>query len=91
LRLLRRHPEPGAAVAAGSLVAPMPGAVRRILVGPGAAVTAGAVLVVIEAMKMEHQIAAAGDGTVREVLVDVGDQVETGQILLVVELTEETP
>jgi len=88
-RVVPRHPDPAAGVAAGSLVAPMPGAVLRVLVAPGQDVAAGAALVVLEAMKMEHQIAAPGDGTVGEVLVDVGDQVETGQVLLVLTATED--
>ena len=81
--VLPRHPEPGAGAAAGSLVAPMPGAVLRVLVAPGANVAAGDPLVVVEAMKMEHQVAAPADGTVGEVHVAPGDQVETGQLLLV--------
>ena len=81
--MLPRHPEPGAGAAAGSLVAPMPGAVLRVLVAPGATVAAGDPLVVVEAMKMEHQVAAPADGTVGEVHVAPGDQVETGQLLLV--------
>ncbi|MGH9272136.1 MAG: acetyl-CoA carboxylase biotin carboxyl carrier protein subunit, partial [Ilumatobacteraceae bacterium] len=80
--LLPRHPEPDALLAAGSLVAPMPGVVRRVLVTPGDAVLAGQALVVVEAMKMEHQIQAPADGTVAEVFVAEGDQVDTGQVLL---------
>ena len=85
--VLPRHPEPSPLVAAGSLVAPMPGAVRRVMVAPGDAVLAGQALVVVEAMKMEHQIQAPVDGTVAEVLVDEGDQVDTGQVLLRLEDT----
>jgi biotin carboxyl carrier protein len=40
--------------------------------------------VVLEAMKMEHTIAAAADGVVTELRVGPGDQVETGQVLAVV-------
>ena len=80
--VVARHPEPSPLVAAGSLVAPMPGAVRRVMVTPGDAVLAGQALVVVEAMKMEHQIQAPADGTVAEVLVAEGDQVDTGQVLL---------
>ncbi len=43
---------------------------------------AGQVLVVIEAMKMEHQVVAPDDGHVAEVMVAPGDQVEAGQVLL---------
>ena len=80
--VLPRHPDPAPRVAAGSLVAPMPGTVLRVLVGPGDDVAAGQPLVVVEAMKMEHQIVAPAAGTVAEVLVAVGDQVDTGQALL---------
>ena len=83
--VLPRHPDPTAAVDAGSLVAPMPGNVLRVLVAPGDIVHAGQAMVVIEAMKMEHQIVAPVDGTVEDVHVVPGDQVETGQLLLHVE------
>ncbi len=80
--LLPRHPDPGAATHAGSLVAPMPGNVLRVLVAPGEAVQALQPLVVVEAMKMEHQIVAPADGMVASVHVAPGDQVDTGQVLL---------
>ena len=83
--LLARHPDPTATIAAGSLVAPMPGNVLRVLVAPGDAVTAAQPLVVVEAMKMEHQVVAPADGTVEAVHVVPGDQVQTGQLLLQVE------
>jgi 3-methylcrotonyl-CoA carboxylase alpha subunit len=41
--------------------------------------------VVIEAMKMEHSIGAAGDGTVAEILVEVGRQVDIDQVIAVIE------
>jgi propionyl-CoA carboxylase alpha chain len=84
-RLLPRHPDPDAAVTAGSLVAPMPGNVLRVLVGSGDAVDAGQPLVVIEAMKMEHQVLAPVAGTVAIVHVTAGEQVDTGQALLQME------
>ena len=59
LTVLPRFPEPDAAEAAGSLVAPMPGAVLRVVVAAGDDVVAGQLLVVLEAMKMEHQVARA--------------------------------
>ena len=83
--LLPRHPDPDDAATAGSLVAPMPGNVLRVLVGPGDAVTAGQPLVVVEAMKMEHQVLAPADGTVATVHVTPGQQVDTGQALLQME------
>jgi acetyl/propionyl-CoA carboxylase alpha subunit len=85
--VLPRHPDPGAGATAGSLVAPMPGNVLRVLVGPGDTVTAGQPLVVVEAMKMEHQVLAPADGTVASVHVTMGEQVDTGQVLLQMEDT----
>src|SRR4051794_7146745 len=79
-----RFAEPDAGHAAGSLVAPMPGSVVRVLVQAGADVTAGQALVVLEAMKMEHTVAAPTTGTVAEVRVQPGRQVEAGTVLVVV-------
>jgi propionyl-CoA carboxylase alpha chain len=77
---------PGAVAAAeGSFVAPMPGKVIELRVATGDRVAAGDVLVVLEAMKMEHPMRAAADGVVTEVRVAQGDQVEAGAVLLVVE------
>ena len=88
-----RFPLPVIGAAAGSLLAPMPGSVSRVLCLPGDAVSTGQVLVVIEAMKMEHTIVCPHDGIVAEVRVEVGDQVETGAVLAVVveEDSAETP
>jgi biotin carboxyl carrier protein len=63
----------------------MPGTVVRVLAATGDTVTAGAALVVLEAMKMEHTVAAPVDGVVGELHVAPGDQVETRQVLAVVE------
>lgn len=71
-----RFTPPGAAAAAGGLVAPVPGTVTRVLVAPGDPVEAGQVVAVLEAMKVEHQIRAPGPGTVDAVLVAPGDSVE---------------
>jgi acetyl-CoA/propionyl-CoA carboxylase, biotin carboxylase, biotin carboxyl carrier protein len=70
-----------------SLEAPMPGTVVQLRVEPGAVVTAGETLVVLESMKMEISIAAPRDGAVAEVLVAAGDQVDRGAVLI--ELAEE--
>jgi propionyl-CoA carboxylase alpha chain len=85
IELLPRHPEPQAVLRRGSLVATMPGVIRRVLVAVGDAVVAGQPLVVLEAMKMEHQIGAPAGGTVTEVRVAEGEQVEAGSPLLAVE------
>lgn len=62
------------------LVSPMPGSVVAVNVEDGASVEAGAVVVAVEAMKMEHALTAPVDGVV-ELLVAVGDQVKVGQPL----------
>jgi propionyl-CoA carboxylase alpha chain len=66
----------------GGLSAPMPGRILDVRVTPGQLVRAGETLVIMEAMKMEHIIAASSDGTVGEVLVVKDEQVERGTALL---------
>jgi 3-methylcrotonyl-CoA carboxylase alpha subunit len=68
----------------GRLTAPMPGKVVSIAVKAGDKVTKGQPLAVMEAMKMEHTIAAPQDGVVQEVLYAPGDQVAEGAELLTV-------
>ena len=67
---------------AGELVAPMPGRVRRVHAAAGQAVERGAVLLALEAMKMEHTIRAPRDGVVERVLVTEGALVDAGQELV---------
>ncbi|MGI9610935.1 MAG: biotin/lipoyl-containing protein, partial [Acidimicrobiia bacterium] len=69
----------------GSLTAPMPGVVRRVDVAVGDAVAAGDLLLVLEAMKMEHNVVAPVDGRVAELRAAVGEQVEAGRVLAVIE------
>lgn len=66
----------------GVLKAPMPGLVVRVEVEPGQQVTAGAPVVVLEAMKMENQLVAPATGTVTEVRVKAGATVERGAVLV---------
>ncbi len=80
-----RFPTVSDQVSEGSARAPMPGGVVRVTVGVGDRVKAGHLLVVLEAMKMEHAVHAHSSGTVTEVTVAQGDQVETGRVLVVVE------
>jgi 3-methylcrotonyl-CoA carboxylase alpha subunit len=68
--------------AGGRLTAPMPGKVVAVLASKGQQVKKGDPLVIMEAMKMEHTIAAPGDGLVEEILYQVGDQVADGAPLL---------
>ncbi|SEN96138.1 propionyl-CoA carboxylase alpha chain [Actinacidiphila rubida] len=89
LTALPRFTPPGERTAPGSLRAPMPGTVVRIgEFTAGDRVTAGAPLLWLEAMKMEHVIAAPAAGTLTELTAEVGRQVELGAVLAVVK--EET-
>ena len=83
--MVPRFPVSMAVAAAGALVAPMPGVVADVRVAVGDHVGTGQVLVVLEAMKMEHHVVAPADGTVTEVHVRVGGQVQNGHLLLVLE------
>ena len=69
----------------GALHAPMPGKVVSVRAGVGDAVAEGQVLVVLEAMKMEHTLRAPHAGTVTAVRREAGDQVEADEVLVVVE------
>lgn len=66
----------------GRLTAPMPGKIVALLVDQGASVTQGTPLLIMEAMKMEHTIAAPSAGTVEALRYAVGDQVAEGAQLL---------
>jgi acetyl-CoA/propionyl-CoA carboxylase, biotin carboxylase, biotin carboxyl carrier protein len=72
------------------LTSPMPGAVVAVGVADGDRVEAGTVVVTVEAMKMEHALAAPVDGVV-ELIVSVGEQVKVGQVLARITATEEPP
>jgi propionyl-CoA carboxylase alpha chain len=76
---------PGSGEEAGGFVARMPGKVIQLRVAAGDRVRAGDIVLVLEAMKMEHPMRAPEDGVVVELRVAVGDQVENGALLLVVE------
>jgi 3-methylcrotonyl-CoA carboxylase alpha subunit len=66
----------------GRLTAPMPGKMVSFAVKPGDIVVKGQPLAIMEAMKMEHTIAAPADGVVGELLYAPGDQVAEGAELL---------
>ena len=80
-----RFGQPDKMAPSGSLLAPMPGLVLRVMAEVGATVVAGQPLIVLEAMKMEQTVAAPADGTVAELHAKAGDQVSTGQVLAVVD------
>ncbi len=84
LREVPRFTDPADAVASGSLLAPMPGTVVRVAVEAGAEVAAGDVVLVLEAMKMQHTVTAPHAGTVDEIRVTPGSQVAAGEVLAVV-------
>ena len=65
-----------------TIVAPMPGLVKKVMANSGNPVAAGDPLVVLEAMKMEHVLSAPRDGALAEVNVSEGDQVEDGTVLV---------
>ena len=83
-----RFPEADIADVEGGLTAPMPGKIVAIEVSEGDSVNTSQLLVLMEAMKMEHQIVAAFDGVVTEVRVAVGDQVDNGELLVIISAHE---
>ena len=64
------------------LTVPFAGTVLRVAVSPGDRVEAGAVLLLLESMKMEHVVEARAPGTVASIAVTVGDAVQSGDALL---------
>lgn len=78
--------EPGASSSddEGGLTAPMPGKILEVHVSVGQTVSSGDVLMVMEAMKMEHKIVAGSDGVVETILFKEGDQVPQGAELLTI-------
>ncbi|MEU4097405.1 biotin carboxylase N-terminal domain-containing protein [Streptomyces sp. NPDC026673] len=88
---LPRFPDPETQLAPGSLLAPMPGTVVRVAdVAVGDKVAAGQPLLWLEAMKMEHRVAAPADGVLTALHAEVGRQVDVGAVLAVVQ-EEESP
>ena len=83
--IVPRFVEPEAQVDPGSTVATMPGTIVAVHVAVGDNVEPGAVLVVMEAMKMELSITASTGGTVADVPVEVGQSVEAGAVLTIIE------
>ncbi|HXM39943.1 MAG TPA: acetyl-CoA carboxylase biotin carboxyl carrier protein subunit, partial [Bryobacteraceae bacterium] len=72
----------GEHAAPGRLTAPMPGKIGALLVERGDKVKRGQILLVLEAMKMEHAVAAPADGVVAELHCAAGDLVGEGAALL---------
>jgi acetyl-CoA/propionyl-CoA carboxylase biotin carboxyl carrier protein len=85
--LARRHRERSkglVADAAGTVTSPMQGTILSVAVGAGDLVSAGDLICVVEAMKMENEIVSHGDGLVAELHVSPGDQVAYGQVICVI-------
>ncbi|MDE0573989.1 MAG: acetyl-CoA carboxylase biotin carboxyl carrier protein subunit [Candidatus Poseidoniales archaeon] len=78
----------GGSADAGGMTAPMPGKVLEILCSIGEEVEEGQTLIVMEAMKMEHRIAANGPGTIVAIHHEVGEQVDAGTTLIDIEEIE---
>ena len=85
LEILPRFTLPGSDVEAGGLIAPMPGKVIDLKVKVGTKVKKGDTLVILEAMKMEHQVKASEDGKVTKLLVKKDEQLENGALLMIVD------
>ena len=85
---LPRLPVPGLLEVKGGLTAPMPGNVLATHVQEGDAVREGQLLLILEAMKMQHRITAPFDGSVKELHVGEGDQVDNGALLVMLEEAE---
>ena len=86
-----RFPETQQQATAGSLLAPMPGTVVRVEAQLGDSVHAGQVLVVLEAMKMEHSVRTPHEGTLARLNVSAGQSVDMGAVLAVVENATGSP
>ena len=78
---LRDPPRLAEAEAGAQLIAPMSGRIVAVLATAGAAVKKGQAVVVVEAMKMHHQIAAGRDGILEQIAVKEGDQVQARQVI----------
>ena len=79
----------GEEAGADAIIAPMPGLVKKLSAKPGQKITRDEPLIVLEAMKMEHVLAAPRDGVLAAVNVAEGDQVVDGTVLIALEAEEE--
>lgn len=79
---VKETPKPVAAAGANDITAPLQGTILSVNVKEGDTVTAGQVLVIIEAMKMENEVVAPSDGTVSSIAVSSGQTVAAGDLLI---------
>jgi biotin carboxyl carrier protein len=86
VRVVAAPPLPRRAVTASAgataITSPLPGTVAAVRVAEGDTVEPGQLLLLLEAMKMEHRITATASGTVKRVAVRHGDQVREGDLLI---------
>jgi acetyl-CoA/propionyl-CoA carboxylase biotin carboxyl carrier protein len=85
--LARRHRARStdlSASATGAVTSPMQGTVLSVAVAEGDAVSAGELICVVEAMKMENEVVSHADGVIAELRVTAGDPVSNGQVICVV-------
>ena len=80
-RRLARSMGGGGAAAAGTVTSPMQGSVLQVEVAEGDTVTAGQVIAIVEAMKMENEIASPRAGVVEDLAVVAGQTVTVGQAI----------
>ena len=88
VELARRHRERSKGITGettGAVASPMQGTVLSVAVEPGAPIEAGALVCVVEAMKMENELVAHRDGIVADVRVVAGQQVAQGDVVCVIE------
>jgi biotin carboxyl carrier protein len=81
-KTLREVRKSGPVSSASVVKAPMPGLIVDLKVGPGERVTVGQPLAIIEAMKMQNELAAESDGEVKTIHVETGQSVEAGKELI---------
>ena len=77
-------PAPVAAAGDTTMNAPMPGSVSKIVAKEGQAVKKGDVIIMLEAMKMQNEMASPVAGTVKSIAVSVGESVKPGQIMAII-------
>ena len=85
LQELPRFLLPGSEEISGGLTAPMPGKVVELKVKVGDSISKGDVVVILEAMKMEHEVNAPADGKVSEIYIKKDEQLENGALLMIVD------
>ena len=77
-------PAPVAAAGDTTMNAPMPGSVSKIVAREGQVVKKGDVIIMLEAMKMQNEMASPVAGTVKSIAVSVGESVKPGQIMAII-------